>query len=176
MLVFSGQPRVSSTYLQSASTPCPRHPRTTRPTGPLPGGCAVSRELSPLHSAAPPPRTRSPSPPPPRCPRGTTPRPASNGTGTLATWGQVLWSQTTPLTAGANWGEWFTPGFEINVGPRASGTLALTYEIGSAGSISGVGFMSRAGHLRVMLRSARRGGCVFFLRADPGLGNRTVSR
>ena len=63
-----------------------------------------------------------------------------NGTGTLATWGQVLWSQTTPLTAGANWGEWFTPGFELNVSPQASGTLALTYEIGSAGSISGVGF------------------------------------
>ena len=64
--------------------------------------------------------------------------------------GQVLWSQTTPLTAGANWGEWFTPGFELNVSPQASGTLALTYEIGSAGSISGVGFSPRAGHLRVM--------------------------
>ena len=62
------------------------------------------------------------------------------GTGTFATMGQVLWSQTTPLTAGANWGEWFTPGFEINVSPQASGTLALTYEIGSAGSISAVGF------------------------------------
>lgn len=66
----------------------------------------------------------------------------ANGSGTavFATMGQVLWSQTTPLTAGANWGEWFTPGFEINVSPQASGTLALTYEIGSAGSIAAVGF------------------------------------
>ena len=68
-----------------------------------------------------------------------------SGTGTFATWGAVVWSQTTPLTAGANWGEWFTPGFEINCGPQTvagtlGGTLALTYEIGSAGSISAVGF------------------------------------
>ena len=63
-----------------------------------------------------------------------------SGTGTFATMGAILWSQTTPLTAGANWGEWFTPGFELNVSPQASATLALTYEIGSAGSISGVGF------------------------------------
>ena len=62
-----------------------------------------------------------------------------SGTGTSATMGQVLWSQTTPLTAGANWGEWFTPGFEINVGPQASATIAVTYELGSAGSISAVG-------------------------------------
>lgn len=26
-----------------------------------------------------------------------------------------LWSQEVPFTAGSNWGEWFTPGFEINV-------------------------------------------------------------
>jgi len=63
-----------------------------------------------------------------------------SGTGTFATSGAVVWSQTTPLTAGANWGEWFTPGFEINVSPQASGTIALTYELGSAGSISAVGF------------------------------------
>ena len=65
---------------------------------------------------------------------------SASGTGTFATYGQVLWSQTTPLTAGANWGEWFTPGFEINVSPQASGTIALTYELGSAGSIAAVGF------------------------------------
>lgn len=62
-----------------------------------------------------------------------------SGTATFTTMGQVVWSQTTPLTAGANWGEWFTPGFEINVGPQASGTIAVTYELGSAGSISAVG-------------------------------------
>jgi hypothetical protein len=65
---------------------------------------------------------------------------SGSGTATFATMGQVLWSQTTPLTAGANWGEWFTPGFELNVSPQASGTIALTYELGSAGSISAVGF------------------------------------
>jgi hypothetical protein len=63
-----------------------------------------------------------------------------SGTATFATMGQVLWSQTTPLTAGANWGEWYTPGFELNASPQATGTLALTYELGSAGSISAVGF------------------------------------
>ena len=46
----------------------------------------------------------------------------------------MLWSQTTPCTAGANWGEWFTPGFELNV--PASATLALTYELGAAGTTS----------------------------------------
>ena len=65
---------------------------------------------------------------------------AGLGTATFATMGQVLWSQTTPLTAGANWGEWYTPGFERNVSPQATGTLALTYQLGSAGSISAVGF------------------------------------
>ena len=31
------------------------------------------------------------------------------------TLGKVLWSQELPFTAGSNWGEWFTPGFEINI-------------------------------------------------------------
>ena len=26
-----------------------------------------------------------------------------------------LWSQEIPFTAGANWGEWYTPGFEVNI-------------------------------------------------------------
>jgi hypothetical protein len=64
-----------------------------------------------------------------------------SGTGTFATPGNVVWSQTTPCTAGANWGEWFTPGFEINVGP-GQGTLALTYELGAAGSTSAVGLLA----------------------------------
>jgi len=50
---------------------------------------------------------------------------SSAGTGTLSTPGGVLWSQTIPYTAGANWAEWFTPGFELNSG--AGGTIALTY-------------------------------------------------
>ena len=62
-----------------------------------------------------------------------------SGTGTFATSGNIVWSQTTPCTAGANWGEWFTPGFEINVGPQqAQATIALTYEIGAAGTTSSV--------------------------------------
>jgi hypothetical protein len=55
----------------------------------------------------------------------------ANGTGSFATPGNVLWSQTTPATAGANWGEWFTPGFELNV---TNATVAVTYELGSAGT------------------------------------------
>lgn len=61
-----------------------------------------------------------------------------SGTATFATSGNVLWSQTTPCTAGANWGEWFTPGFEVNV---TNSTLALTYEIGAAGTTSAVNLM-----------------------------------
>ena len=58
-----------------------------------------------------------------------------SGTGTFATPGAVLWSQTTPCTAGANWGEWFTPGFELNV---TNATIAVTYELGAAGTTSAV--------------------------------------
>jgi len=63
-----------------------------------------------------------------------------SGTATFATSGNVVWSQTTPCTAGANWGEWFTPGFEINVGP-GQGTIAVTYELGAAGTTSAVGLV-----------------------------------
>jgi hypothetical protein len=58
-----------------------------------------------------------------------------SGTATFATSGNVLWSQTTPCTAGANWGEWFTPGFELNV---TNSTIAITYELGAAGTTSAV--------------------------------------
>lgn len=61
-----------------------------------------------------------------------------SGTATFATYGNVLWSQTIPATAGANWGEWFTPGFELNC---TNSTLAVTYELGSAGSTSAVGLL-----------------------------------
>jgi hypothetical protein len=43
-----------------------------------------------------------------------------------------LWSQEIPFTAGANWGEWFTPGFEINV--PASTQVALYITASSAGT------------------------------------------
>lgn len=60
---------------------------------------------------------------------------SGSGTGTFATMTTApLWSQTLPATAGANWGEWFTPGFEIN---QTNGTLALTMEM-SNGTLSGV--------------------------------------
>lgn len=48
------------------------------------------------------------------------------------TLGQFLWSQEIPFTAGANWGEWYTPGFEINV--HASSTFALYITESSAGT------------------------------------------
>ena len=58
-----------------------------------------------------------------------------SGTGTFATMTtSPSWSQTIPCTAGANWGEWMTPGFEINC---ANATLALTYTM-SNGTVSGV--------------------------------------
>ena len=58
-----------------------------------------------------------------------------SGTGSFATQTtSPLWSQTLPCTAGANWGEWMTPGFEINT---VNGTLALTYQM-SNGTVSGV--------------------------------------
>lgn len=43
-----------------------------------------------------------------------------------------LWSQELPFTAGSNWGEWFTPGFEINV--PASSQVALYIQASSAGT------------------------------------------
>jgi hypothetical protein len=61
-----------------------------------------------------------------------------SGTATFATSGNLLWSQTTPCTAGANWGEWMTPGFEINV---TNSTMAITYELGAAGTTSAVNLL-----------------------------------
>jgi hypothetical protein len=61
-----------------------------------------------------------------------------SGTATFATYGNVLWEQTIPATAGANWGEWFTPGFELNV---TNSTMAITYELGAAGTTSSVNLM-----------------------------------
>ena len=58
-----------------------------------------------------------------------------SGTGTFATMTSApKWSQTIPCTAGANWGEWMTPGFEVNT---TNATLALTYQLNN-GTVSGV--------------------------------------
>ena len=65
----------------------------------------------------------------------------TNATATFATPASVVWEQTIPCTAGANWGEWFTPGFEVNVGP-GQGTLALTYEYGAAGTSVAVNLLA----------------------------------
>ncbi len=45
---------------------------------------------------------------------------------TPATSGIVLWGQSIPLTAGANWAEWVTPGAEWRVNPVSS-TGAAAY-------------------------------------------------
>jgi hypothetical protein len=42
------------------------------------------------------------------------------------TLGKVWWSQELPLTAGSNWGEWFTPGFEINIAVSTKFALYVT--------------------------------------------------
>ncbi len=68
----------------------------------------------------------------------------ANATATFSTQtGAVVWEQTIPMTAGANWGEWFTPGFEINLGAAGAGSLALTYEVG--GGVTGTGVNAVAG-------------------------------
>ena len=66
----------------------------------------------------------------------------TNATATFGSPAAVVWEQTIPCTAGANWGEWFTPGFEINVGAGVGGTLALTYEYGAAGTSSAVNLIA----------------------------------
>jgi hypothetical protein len=48
------------------------------------------------------------------------------------TGGKFYWSQDIPFTAGANWGEWFTPGFEINIPPSTGFAVYITEQ--SAGT------------------------------------------
>lgn len=50
---------------------------------------------------------------------------------------QLLWSQQLPFTAGANWGEWFTPGFEIYI--PASTKFGLFITESSAGTATTFG-------------------------------------
>ena len=58
-----------------------------------------------------------------------------SGTGTFASMtSSPKWQMTIPCTAGANWGEWMTPGFEINT---TNSTLALTYQMNN-GTVASV--------------------------------------
>jgi hypothetical protein len=52
--------------------------------------------------------------------------------------GIILWGQSIPLTAGANWAEWVTPGAEWRIGPSSSAGaaayVALFVQASSTGS------------------------------------------
>lgn len=48
-----------------------------------------------------------------------------------------LWSQEIPFTAGANWGEWYTPGFEINVAASSNVVLYITQSSAGTGTTFG---------------------------------------
>lgn len=48
-----------------------------------------------------------------------------------------LWSQDIPFTAGANWGEWFTPGFEKNVTSSTGVALYITEQSAGTGTTFG---------------------------------------
>ncbi len=58
------------------------------------------------------------------------------GTGAAAITGLTAttswWSQAVPFTAGSDWGEWKTPGFEVNL--PVSGQFALCVTASSAGT------------------------------------------
>lgn len=45
-----------------------------------------------------------------------------------------LWSQSIPFTAGANWGEWITPGFEINVAASSGCALYINCTTAQSGN------------------------------------------
>lgn len=45
-----------------------------------------------------------------------------------------LWAQNLPFTAGANWGEWFTPGFEINIPVSTKFALYITESSAGTGT------------------------------------------
>jgi hypothetical protein len=62
----------------------------------------------------------------------TTFKDASTGAITNTTQGVVLWEQSLPFTAGANWAEWVTPGSEWRV--AASAELGVYLSASSAGT------------------------------------------
>lgn len=59
---------------------------------------------------------------------GGTSAAAITGLTAAASW----WSQVVPFTGGADWGEWVTPGFEVNL--PVSGQFALCVTASSAGT------------------------------------------
>jgi len=50
---------------------------------------------------------------------------------------QVLWTQSFPFTAGANWAEWVTPGLELHVPISAKFGLFLTESSAGSGTTFG---------------------------------------
>jgi hypothetical protein len=56
---------------------------------------------------------------------------------TATTQSTGLWSQELPFTAGANWGEWFSPGFEINIAAAAIFCLWITQSSAGTGTTFG---------------------------------------
>jgi hypothetical protein len=64
-------------------------------------------------------------------------------TGTFATGSNaytptaILWGQSIPLTAGANWAEWVTPGAEWRIGPSSSVAAAAYVALIVTASITG---------------------------------------
>ena len=89
----------------------------------------VQHQAAPSSSGTGDGERRSASPPLLPRRRGSTPPPTGPVPRRSPRTANVLWSQTIPCTAGANWGEWFTPGFELNV---TNSTIAVTYELGAA--------------------------------------------
>jgi hypothetical protein len=56
---------------------------------------------------------------------------------TVITQSTGLWSQEIPFTAGANWGEWYTPNFEINVAASTQVALYITQSSAGTGTTFG---------------------------------------
>jgi len=56
---------------------------------------------------------------------------------TPVTSGIVLWGQSIPLTAGANWAEWVTPGAEWRIGPSSSSGAAAYVALFVTASVTG---------------------------------------
>ena len=56
---------------------------------------------------------------------------------TAPTVGNILWGQSIPLTAGANWAEWVTPGAEWRVGPSSSAAAAAYIALFVQASVTG---------------------------------------
>jgi hypothetical protein len=53
---------------------------------------------------------------------------------TSLTLGAFQWAQEIPFTAGANWGEWFTPGYEISIAPSTKFAVYITESSAGTGT------------------------------------------